>query len=147
MRGDARGWIDDGTLLPPNPALEAYDKGNLKHDPYHFPRDVRVDAAREMVRQLRARMHLRVFAVCVQAWHAHVVVGGTRIHHYADIAKCAKDAVTHFLKAGRPVWGRDYDKRFCFDRAALASRVRYVEKHNEADGLPARVVEGLDEWR
>ena len=75
--------------------------------------------------------------MCVQSWHTHYLVGATS-HDVADIAKCAKDAVRWGLRIGRPIWATDYDKRFCFDRASCRNRARYIERHNEEDGLIAR---------
>jgi hypothetical protein len=67
----------------------------------------------------------------------HFVVGTTRVD-VADIAKCAKDKVRYGLEEQRPIWGDDYDKRFCYDERSLLNRIRYVERHNLEDGRPAR---------
>jgi hypothetical protein len=146
LRGDARGWVDDGVTFPACPPLEALDRSRLKYPPYYFPREVRIDVAREMVVQLKQRLRVPVYAICLQSWHSHVVTGGSR-HHFSEIAKCAKDAATHLLKLGRRAWGRDYDKRFCFDDHLAHVRIRYVEKHNEEDGFPARLFDILDYYQ
>ena len=41
LRGDARGWVDDGILVPPDPTLDAYDGTQLKHPPFFFNPDIR----------------------------------------------------------------------------------------------------------
>ena len=51
----------------------------------------------------------------------HFVIGATE-HPAGDLAKCAKDAVRYGLRAGRPIWGAGYDKRFCFDWTMRRSR-------------------------
>ncbi len=72
LRGDRRGWVDDGRILPP------------------------------------------------------------------EVVKCAKEAVRYGLRAGRPIWTADYDKRCCFSASALRGRIGYVERHNTAAGLAPR---------
>ena len=72
----------------------------------------------------------------------HIVIGRTR-HDVSDMAKCVKDAVRYGLQAGRPIWTADYDKRYCFDAGSLRNRIRYVERHNDALGWPARPWEFL----
>src|SRR5947208_537535 len=39
LRGDARGWIDDGVLMPPDPVLETADRGRMAHPPFLFAPD------------------------------------------------------------------------------------------------------------
>jgi hypothetical protein len=137
LRGDARGWIDDGKLMSPDPVLETADWQRMKYPAYYFPCQRLHDIGTFLGEGLIQELNQRVYALMVQSWHIHVVVGNTRVH-YADIAKCAKDKVRYGLRIGRPIWGADYDKRFCFDERALMNRIRYVERHNERDGLPAR---------
>ena len=146
MRGDMRGWVDDGVTFPPNPPLHAFDKRNLTHAPYYFPKEVRLAIARETVLQLKARLRLPVYAICVQSWHSHIATGGSR-YDVSEIAKCAKDAATHYLKLDRRIWGADYDKRFCFDDQLARVRIRYVERHNEEDGLPGGLLDILDYYQ
>jgi len=137
LRGDQRGWVDDGILMPPNPAIEAADRARLKHDPFRFAAEDFLRVGQMIGDSLQKRMELRILALTVQAWHVHLVVGSTT-HEVSAIAKCAKDAVRWGLRPGRPIWTDDYDKRFCFDEPTLANRIVYVERHNVAIGLPPR---------
>jgi hypothetical protein len=137
LRGDERGWIEDGKLMPPNPQLEAADRGRMKYPVFYLPLEKRLEIGEALGRGLIDELDQRIYALAICSWHLHFVVGATRVH-VADIAKCAKDKIRYLLNAGRPIWGDDYDKRFCFDPAALINRIRYVERHNLADGLPAR---------
>jgi hypothetical protein len=137
LRGDRRGWIDDGKLMPALHWLVANDRTRMAHEPYLFPHD-RLHAIGQMIGDsLIERLGVPIFALHVGTWHVHLVVGATT-HHIADVTCCMKDAVRYGLRAGRPIWTADYDKRFCFDEQSLASRIRYVERHNEAMGWPAR---------
>lgn len=137
LRGDRRGWIDDGKLMPSLPWLEANDRTRMAHEPYLFVRD-ELHAIGQMIGDsLSSRLGVLIFALHVGTWHVHLVVGATH-HHIADVTCCMKDAVRYGLRAGRPIWTTDYDKRFCFDEQSLAARIRYVERHNEAMGWPAQ---------
>jgi hypothetical protein len=133
LRGDARGWVDDGTLYPPDPVLEAADRARMKHEPYYFDRDGWLDIGQAMGESLIERKGVRILALTIQRWHSHFVIGGTK-HHIAEVVKCAKDAVRWHLRIDRPIWSTDYDKRWCFDMAAVRTRVDYVEKHNLRNG-------------
>ncbi len=39
LRGDQRGWVDDGQILPPNPILEDDDGKRMKHPVFLLERD------------------------------------------------------------------------------------------------------------
>lgn len=135
LRGDARGWIDDGKLMPADPELEASDRRRLKHPPYYFAAERRFDVGTWLGTGLIRELGLRLWALAVRSWHLHFVVGPTPVP-VGEVAKCAKDQVRYGLAAGRPIWGGDYDKRFCFDALSLRHRILYVERHNTEDGLP-----------
>jgi hypothetical protein len=132
LRGDRRGWVDDGIILPPDPELESADLRRLKHPVYQFP-EPRLQAIGTML----GESLITLLALSVETWHVHFVVGANT-HDVAALAKCAKDAVRWGLRLDRPLWTDGYDKRFCFDDESTRNRVRYVERHNTAAGLPAR---------
>jgi REP element-mobilizing transposase RayT len=137
LRGDQRGWVDDGKTMPPSPPLEWSDRRTMKHPPYTFPAD-KFELIGELIGEsLRNRIDTAILAMTIQSWHIHMVIGPTR-HPIADVVKCAKDAVRYGLRIGRPIWTAGYDKRFCFDAPALRGRIEYVERHNLESGLPAK---------
>ena len=135
LRGDRRGWIDDGRLMPPCPELEAADRRRMPHPPFLFARDQLHEVGAVIGRSLTARLATPIFALHTGVWHFHLVVGA-QPDELPRIAKCAKDAVRFHLRPSRPIWTAGYDKRFCFDEPSLRRRIRYVERHNEALGLP-----------
>jgi hypothetical protein len=153
LRGDRRGWIDDGRLMPADPNREAGDRGRLKYPPFLFERSQLRDVGHIIGMSLVTRMHVPVLALHVGAWHFHVVVG-LQPDDVPAAAKCAKDAVRFKLLPSRPIWTADYDKRYCdkrycFDESTLERRIRYVERHNEALGWPSRpwdFITPLDEY-
>lgn len=137
LRGDRRGWVDDGVIMPPDPLLEERDARRMKHAPFRFDGNRLWDVGAMIGRSLIERMDVTMLALTVQTWHVHFVIAATH-HHIASIVKCAKDAARYGLRPSRPIWTDGYDKRFCFDDGAVHGRVRYVEKHNEAMGWDAR---------
>ncbi|MBX7105561.1 MAG: hypothetical protein K1X57_15870 [Gemmataceae bacterium] len=137
LRGDRRGWIDDGRLMPPNPALEDADRARLKHPMYLFPPDELLQVGTMIGNSITSRLGLPIYALTVQTWHIHLLTGPGP-HTPADIMKCAEEAVRYGLKPGRPIWTADYDKRYCFDETALHNRINYIERHNLAAGWPAQ---------
>jgi hypothetical protein len=135
LRGDKRGWVDDGKILPPDPDLESADRIRMKNPPYFFPHDRLLDIGSFVGESLIERLNATIYALHIGTWHAHLVIGPTH-HHIAEVVKCAKDAVRYGLRPGRPIWTDGYDKRFCFDARAVRARIRYVQRHNEAQGWP-----------
>ena len=135
LRGDRRGWVDAGRILPSDPVLEVADRGRMKHPPYLFARSRLYDVGRMIGASLDGRLDVPLLALSVAIWHVHVVIGHTR-PPISDVVKCAKDAVRYGLRPGRPIWTADFDKRFCFDERSVRTRVRYVERHNKSLGWP-----------
>jgi hypothetical protein len=146
LRGDRRGWIDDGRLMPPDPDLEAADRGRMKHSVYLFPRDDLLRIGTMIGESLGARLRVPVYALTVNTWHVHLVTGPSP-HPPPDIMKCVKEAVRYGLRPGRPIWTADYDKRYCFDTKTLRNRIVYVERHNLALGWPARPWDFIVDYR
>jgi hypothetical protein len=137
LRGDERGWVDHGKLMPARPPLEAADRNRMKHPEYEFADDRRLDVGTWLGEQLIGKHGQTIWALAVRSWHVHFIVAPSRVP-VAEIAKSAKEGVRYGLKAGRPIWCDGYDKRYCFDERSLEHRIRYVERHNEEDGLPSR---------
>ena len=136
LRGDKRGWVDEGRIFPPDPVLEARDRARLKHDPYVFaPADLEL-AETAIGVALTSRLKVPVLSLYLGSWHCHAVVGATR-HAVAEVAKCAKDAARYALQPDRPIWTEGYDKRWCFDVRSLTARIAYVERHRRRDGRAA----------
>ena len=136
LRGDVRGWVDEGRVLPPDPCIEAADRAPMKHTPFTFQPDQLLGTGQAIGDSLRSRMSLRIFALTVQIWHVHVVIGATS-KPLPDIVKCAKDAARWQLRLPRPLWTEKYDKRFCFVDDATHDLINYVEQHNLRIGWDA----------
>lgn len=129
LRGDRRGWVDDGVVYPPDRELQEADHSRLKHTPFQFAEDAWHTVGELIGRALIDRIKQRILALTVQTWHVHWVVAASEVP-IADVVRCGKEAVRYGLRPGRPIWTDGYDKRFCFDEASLVARIGYVERHN-----------------
>jgi hypothetical protein len=137
LRGDARGWADDGRIFPANPGLENHDKALLKFPPFTFEFHDLLDIGEAIGNSLITRLKQKILALAVQLWHVHFIVSESDIH-ISKIVKCAKEAVRYHLRVKRPIWTADYDKRFCFDQVTMTNRINYVERHNVELGWNAK---------
>ena len=137
LRGDRRGWVDEGKILPPDPDVEDRDRQRLKHPPFLFDRAQLLNVGGIIGQSLVTRLDVPILGLHVGTWHFHLVVG-VQPDEVAAVVKCAKDAVRFKLLPSRPIWTADYDNRFCFDAPAVRRRVQYVERHNVAMGWSAR---------
>lgn len=142
LRGDRRGWVDDGKILPANPALEDADRAALKYEPWVFTPPQIVAAGALICDSLQQRMAVPVWALAVESWHLHAVVDPGN-HDLPKVVKCLKDAVRYGLKPGRPIWAAGYDKRWCFDDESLRRRIDYAQSHNLRAGFAARRWDGV----
>jgi hypothetical protein len=129
LRGDMRGWVDEGRVLPADPVIEAADRARMKHPIFTFRAQDLFAVGQAIGDSLVTRMNLTVLALTMQTWHVHLVVGATS-KPLPDIVKCAKDAARWHLRMGQPLWTDKYDKRFCFNDASTWARVAYTERHN-----------------
>ena len=75
LRGDARGWVDKGVVFPPDPVLEQADRARMRFPPYLLPADTWRQAGEWIGTSLAERLGLQVYALTVQPWHVHFVVG------------------------------------------------------------------------
>lgn len=137
LRGDARGWVDDGVVKPPCLPLQESDRKKLKHPPFFFPEQESLNVGRFIGESLTLRLNQHILGLTVQARHVHLIVGTTQ-KPLRNIVKCTKDAVRWGLRLNRPIWTEGYDKRFCFDEQSVRQRMEYVERHNLDSGLSAR---------
>src|SRR5438067_12508206 len=77
LRGDMRGWVDEGRVLPANACLEAADRARMKHKVFTFRPNDLLDVGQAIGESLRSGMQLRILALTVQTWHVHLVVAAT----------------------------------------------------------------------
>ena len=145
LRGDMRGWCEDGRVFPSSPPLEAHDRELMNHPPFLFEKDQLYGIGENIGRELMKRLQQRSLALTGQTWHVHLVVADSQ-HRVPVIAKCAKESVRYALRAGQRIWTEEYDKRYCFNHQSLRTRIEYVERHNTAMGWPPRPWKFILAW-
>ena len=74
----------------------------------------------------------RIYALSVQSNHIHIVAEYTQLPISKIVAYYKKSARLALKTAGHngKLWTKGYDKRFCFDKAVLEQRIKYVQDHN-----------------
>jgi REP element-mobilizing transposase RayT len=132
MRGDNRGWRKDGKIYPANPLIKRIDESQMKGKIVRLGENEKA-IAREAICKKASSLGQRIFAISVWSNHVHVVVGydGRKIEETVRIYKNAATAALRRSGLEGRVWGGGYDKRFCFDEAALKARIEYVKGHGE----------------
>ena len=142
LRGDHRGYVEDGRILPADPALQEADRGRLKHPPLRFTQTQEIVVGHAIAAVVVEQIDAPMYALAVEDWHTHVVLGPCR-PDIGEVVKTIKEAARYALRLGRPIWADGYDKRWCFDAESLRRRTQYVERHNTRRGLPAQRFPGI----
>ena len=144
LRGDRRGWVDDGKIMPADPQREDMDRQQLKYPPFYFNQAQQLAAGVFVIRSAREKLRTPIWALAIEPWHMHVVTGPFD-KPIGEASKEFKLSVLHGLHLGRPIWSKGYDKRWCAEPDVVAARVRYVERHNVRRDMPAQRWPGLDD--
>jgi len=142
LRGDHRGYVEDGKILPPDPGLHDADRRRLKHPPLRFDPAQELVVGHAIAEAIRQKVDSTLYALAVEDWHTHAVIGPCRVP-IGGVVRTMKEAARYALNLGRPLWADGYDKRWCFDPTTLMARVRYVERHNVRRGFPAQRFPGM----
>ncbi|HZZ30323.1 MAG TPA: hypothetical protein VFE46_20155 [Pirellulales bacterium] len=137
LRGDKRGWVEDGVIYPPDPELQSADQSRMQHAPFRFEQSDLSRIGQSISDSLLQRLQQCIYALTVQTWHVHVVIS-TTTNPISAVVKCAKDVARYTLRPGRTIWTDGYDKRFCFEEQTVRNRIAYVERHNLERGWPAK---------
>ena len=131
LQGDKRGYVKNGKIYPGNKSLmqanlqlKLQDAVRLSKIQQKVVRDAIIKEA-----ELRGQS---VYTLSVSATHIHIVAEyisrpiSNIVAYYKKAARLALKTVGHEGK----LWTKGYDKRFCFDRATLEQRIKYVKGHN-----------------
>jgi len=133
LQGDERGYVKNGKIYPGNKTLLQTNKQSQLQAPVKLSK-IQQQVVRNAIIKEAELQGQQMDALSVQSNHVHIVVEYTRqpiskvVAYYKKAARIALKATGH---NGR-LWTRGYDKRFCFDRATLNQRIRYVQGQNPA---------------
>jgi len=132
LQGDERGYVKNGQTHPGNKVLLQRNKKSQSKDMVKLSRNQQKVVRKAIIEEAELQDQ-RIYALSVQSNHVHIVVKYTRqpiskiVAYYKKSARLALKTTGHNDK----LWTKGYDKRFCFDMAALEQRIKYVQDHNK----------------
>lgn len=132
LQGDKRGYVKKGEILPASPELSDSNKQNLTKNPVKLSKAHREIVTKAILKKAEQLKH-KIYALAVSYNHVHIVTDitpesiGTIVKYYKMAGQVAlrKHDIT-----GR-LWTKGFDKRYCFDKKTLKSRIDYVNSHNK----------------
>jgi len=134
---EERECVEHDVILPAEPIREKVNPPKANSSALLFSRDELHFVGKLIGNSLKEQLQLRVWALAVQAWYAHLVVGATR-EPVDRIVKCAEEAIREGLSLKRPIWGEECNRRLGFDEDTVLGWIAYVERHNTAVDLPPK---------
>jgi hypothetical protein len=131
LQGDKRGYVKKGEILPASPELSDSNKQHLSKTPVKLSKAHR-KIVTKAIYEKTAQFKQKIYAMVVSYNYVHIVADntpepiGTIVKHYkmAGQVTLRKSGIT-----GR-LWTKGFDKRYCFDKQTLKSRIEYVNSHN-----------------
>ena len=132
LQGDRRGWTKNGKVYGERGRLEDANLKAMKGRPVVLDREQR-EVVQAKIEEVAKRMGQRIYAIAVRSNHVHIVLENTEKAIARAAMQYKMETTLALQKRGLrgKVWARGYDKRFCFDDAAVRARVGYVEGHGE----------------
>jgi hypothetical protein len=134
---EERGWVEEDLILPAGPVRQLDEGAGRLRGPLTLPREQLPALGERLGAALRGQLGLRVWAMTLQTWYLHLLVGATN-QSAAKIVACVEDTFERSLTLKPPIWEPGYDKRYCFDAETVRERMTYIERHNVVLGWPAR---------
>lgn len=129
--GDLRGYVDDGKILPGDPAVLENARRRMLGEPVYLTAEEQAIAFDALC---AACMEFRYYllAVSIESWHAHLL-----IDHGYDKCEDAigrlktrmRQGITSIRGSGR-IWTEGYDERYCFDAPGITRRSAYIQRHH-----------------
>lgn len=130
LRGDERGFVANGQILPGSPEVLQADRKRQRSAGVRLNgREIRL--VRQGIFSEAERIGHEVEALAVCTNHVHLVA---RPHSESveELVGRYKSLTTRALwqygRQGR-IWTKGYDKRFCFSDEEFAGRIKYVQNH------------------
>jgi len=123
--------VKNGKIYPGNESLKQTNKQLQLQNEIRLSK-VQQQAVRDAVIKEAQSQGQRIYALAVNATHVHIVAENisqpiSKIGAYYK--KSARLALKTIGQNGK-LWTKGYDKRFCFDRASLERRIKYVQCQN-----------------
>jgi len=131
LQGDERGYVKNGKIYPGNESLKQTNKQLQLQNEIRLSK-VQQQAVRDAVIKEAQSQGQRIYALAVNATHVHIVAENIS-QPISEIGAYYKKSARLALKTigqNGKLWTKGYDKRFCFDRASLERRIKYVQCQN-----------------
>jgi REP element-mobilizing transposase RayT len=130
LQGERKGFVKNGEVRGENVAIKKDCEKKLEHKPVRLGRRER-EIVRSAIIEAAKRFKQKILAIAAYSNHIHIVC------EYVDvpinvIAGCYKNAGRVASQKNGfegKVWTSGYDRRFCFSKKELSTRVNYVNKH------------------
>ena len=135
LQGDKRGYVKDGKILQKNDALLQSNLKRLKNPATRFDTEHCALVRRAILKKAK-EIRQQIYAIAVCPNHVHIVAERTN-ESIEKVVSFYKNAARIALRRGGfvgRVWTKGFDKRFCFDREELQSKIKYVKDHHNTDG-------------
>jgi REP element-mobilizing transposase RayT len=121
-----RGYVQDGQILPPNPALARHAQSKMPQAPVEFSRpeqDLLVQAIQRAAQEFRYTLT----DLSVESWHLHWIVAHGQDPVEVMVGRL-KTRMRQALQRGR-IWTEGYCHRFLYSESDLAIARQYIAKH------------------
>ena len=132
LQGDERGYVKDGKVLPKDDTLLHSNLKRLKNPATRFDHE-HCEIVRHAILKKAHQINHKIYAIAVCSNHVHMVAQRSN-KSIEKVVSLYKNAARLALRAGGfngRVWTRGFDKRFCFNRQQLESRIQYVNGHKK----------------
>lgn len=132
LQGDNRSYVKDGKILEKNEGLRKANMKKLKADIVELTPQEQ-EMVREAILNKAETLGQKIYSMAVCSNHVNIVAQRISesiemvVSHYKNAARLALRANGFVGK----VWTRGFDKRFCFNRQQLKSRIEYVQAHHK----------------
>ncbi len=125
LPGDARGYVQQGRILPPEPKLVSHAKSLLKSTPVRFSDD---EQARlfQALQSAAEEFNYRLSDVSIESWHAHWII----LHNdtVQTMVGRLKNRLRQSLNRGR-IWTEGYHFREIRTESGLITARNYIARH------------------
>ena len=132
LQGDERGYVKEGRIYPGDELLRQNNERLQIHKAIRLSKAQRQLVQNAIIKEAE-RQGQRIYALAVCSNHVHLLLEyiprplSKVLAHYKTAARLALRTLGQTGK----VWAKGYDKRFCFDQATLAQKIKYVQGHNK----------------
>ena len=132
LQGDRRGWVKDGVVYSARVGLCRSNAERLKTSPVQLTNTEQAKVYNAMLEHSCEKGH-KIFAMAVTKNHVHLLIkehseGPGRLSaRYKNNAR--KELGEKF--AGKSVWTKGFDNRFCNNAEQLSSMIKYIKGHKK----------------